>query len=107
MTDKIVVLVTAGSLRESRKIGRTLIESRLAACVNITAQIESIYRWQGKLSNTREYLLLIKTTRDRFDELKSTVARIHSYTTPEVISLPVTDGLEDYLQWIDSSVKPP
>jgi periplasmic divalent cation tolerance protein len=104
VTDKIVVLVTAGSLRESRKIGRKLIESRLAACVNITAQVESIYRWQGKISNGREYLLIIKTTRNLFDELKSTVARIHSYTTPEIISLPIIDGWTDYLQWIESSV---
>jgi periplasmic divalent cation tolerance protein len=104
VTDKIVVLVTAGNLRESRKIGRALIESHLAACVNITAQVESIYRWQGKISTSREYLLIIKTTRSLFNEVKSTVARNHSYTTPEIISLPIIDGSADYLQWIDSSL---
>ena len=104
MTDKIVVLVAAGNLRESRKIARNLIESRLAACVNITAPVESIYRWQGKVSKSREYLLIIKTTRNLFDELRSAVARTHSYTTPEIISLSIADGSGDYLQWIDSSV---
>jgi periplasmic divalent cation tolerance protein len=104
VTDKIVVLVTAGTLRESRKIARRLIESRLAACVNITTQVESIYRWQGKVSKSREYLLIIKSTRDLFDELRSTIAQIHSYTTPEIIGLPIIDGSPDYLQWIESSV---
>jgi periplasmic divalent cation tolerance protein len=104
VTDKIVVLVTAGNLRESRKIARNLIESRLAACVNITTPVESIYRWQGKVSKSREYLLIIKSTRNLFDELRSAVARIHSYTTPEIISLPITDGSADYLQWIGSSL---
>jgi periplasmic divalent cation tolerance protein len=104
VTDKIVVLVTAGSLQESRKIARKLIDSRLAACVNITAPVQSIYRWQGKVSNSREYLLIIKTIRSLFDEVRSTVARIHSYTTPEIISLPIIDGSADYLRWIESSV---
>jgi periplasmic divalent cation tolerance protein len=104
VTDKIVVLVTAGNLRESRKIARNLIESRLAACVNITTQVESVYRWQGKISKSREYLLIIKTTRNRFDELRSKVAQTHSYTTPEIISLPIIGGSPDYLQWLGRSV---
>jgi periplasmic divalent cation tolerance protein len=104
VTDKIVVLVTAGNLRESRKIARELVESRLAACVNITAQVESIYRWQGQVSKSREYLLIIKSTRDLFTALQSAIARIHSYATPEIISLPIIDGSAEYLQWLDSSV---
>jgi periplasmic divalent cation tolerance protein len=104
VTDKIVVLVTAGTLPESRKIARTLIESRLAACVNIMPPVQSIYRWQGKVSNSREFLLIIKTTRSLFNDLKLAVTRVHSYTTPEIISLPIVDGSADYLQWIESSV---
>jgi periplasmic divalent cation tolerance protein len=104
VTDKIVVLVTAGNLRESRKIARHLIESRLAACVNVTMPAESIYRWKGKVSKSREYLLVIKTKRNLFDQVRSTVQKSHSYTTPEIISLPISDGSPDYLQWIDNSV---
>lgn len=104
MTDKIVVLVTAGSLRESRTIARKLIESRLAACATITSPVQSIYRWEGKVSKSREYLLIIKTMRNLFDEIKSEVLRLHTYTTPEIIALPIVDGLPEYLQWIDGSV---
>jgi periplasmic divalent cation tolerance protein len=104
VTDKVVVLVTAGSLRESKKIARRLVSSRLAACVNISSPVQSLYRWQGKVANDREFLLIIKTSRHRFDEVRSCIASIHSYTTPEIISLPIIDGSPDYLQWIESSI---
>ncbi|HEX5481351.1 MAG TPA: divalent-cation tolerance protein CutA [Terriglobia bacterium] len=106
MTDKIVVLVTAGSLQESKKIARRLVESRLAACVNVTPPVQSIYRWQGKVAEDREFLLIIKTSRKRFAEVKSAVLKIHSYTTPEIISLPILDGSNEYLAWLDDSVRP-
>jgi periplasmic divalent cation tolerance protein len=104
VTDKVIVLVTAGSLRESKKIARQLVSSRLAACVNISSPVQSLYRWQGKVANDREFLLIIKTSRHRFEEVRSCVAKIHSYTTPEIISLPIIDGSLDYLQWIESSI---
>ncbi len=105
MTDKIVVLVTAASLRESTKIARQLVEAKLAACVNITQPIRSIYRWQGKMADEREFLLIIKSTRELFPEIKAAVSKIHSYQTPEIICLPVIDGSENYLQWVSDSVK--
>lgn len=105
MTDKIVILVTTGNLRESRRIARRLVQSRLAACVNITQPVRSVYRWEGKVAEDREFLLIIKTSRKRFAEVKSTVLKIHSYTTPEVISLPILEGSESYLAWLDHSVK--
>jgi periplasmic divalent cation tolerance protein len=104
VSDKIVVLVTVGSAREGKKIARALLESRLAACVNITAPIQSLFRWEGKVASAREHLLVIKTTRGRFKHVKSRVCEIHSYTTPEIISLPITDGSAEYLQWIENSV---
>jgi periplasmic divalent cation tolerance protein len=107
MTDKIVVLVTAASLRESTKIARQLVEAKLAACVNITQPIRSIYRWQGKMADEREFLLIIKSTRELFPEIKAAVSKIHSYQTPEIISLPIIDGSENYLQWLSDSVKRP
>jgi periplasmic divalent cation tolerance protein len=105
VTDKIVILVTAANVREGRKIARHLVEARLAACVNITQPIRSIYRWEGKVADEKEFLLLIKTTRGLFPEIKAAVSNLHSYTTPEIICLPVVDGSENYLQWVNDSVK--
>lgn len=107
MTDKIVILVTAGSLREAKKIARHLVEERLAACVNVTAPVQSLYRWKGEVNENREFLLLIKSSRELFQEIQAAVRKLHSYTTPEVICLPIVDGSPDYLDWIASSVKHP
>ena len=106
MTDKVVILVTAASKKECRKIARHLVESKLAACVNISQPIESVYRWQGKISTDREYQLFIKSTRELFPEIKSAISMLHSYHTPEIICLPIIDGSRNYLQWISDSVKP-
>lgn len=105
MTDKIVVLITAGSFREAKTLARRLVESRLAACVNVVRSVRSIYRWKGDIVEEREVLLIVKTKKKLFTELKGTVLKSHSYTTPEIISLPVVDGSAQYLQWIDKSVK--
>ena len=107
MTDKIVVMVTAASRRECRKIARHLVEAKLAACVNITPGIESIFRWKGKLANDKECLMLIKSTRQLFPEIKAAISKIHSYHTPEIIALPIVDGSRNYLQWVGDSVKKP
>ncbi len=106
MTDKVVVLVTAASKKECRKIARHLVESKLAACVNITQHIESIYRWEGKISDDREYQLIIKSTRELFPEIKAAISSLHSYHTPEIICLPIIEGSRNYLQWVGDSVKP-
>ena len=107
MTDKVVVLVTAASRRECRKIARHLVQAKLAACVNITAPVESLYHWEGKIADEKEFVLLIKTTRDLFPEIKAEISRIHSYHTPEIICLPIIDGSRNYLQWVEDSVKAP
>ncbi len=104
MTDKIVILVTTGGLREGKRIAQHLVESRLAACVNISPPIQSFYRWQGKVTADREYLLLIKTSRGLFDAVRTAILKMHSYATPEVISLPIVEGSPDYLQWLDGSL---
>ena len=107
MTDKIVILVTAAHRRECFKIANHLVEAKLAACVNITPTIESVYRWEGKLSRDKEFLMLIKSTRELFPEIKREISRIHSYHTPEIICLPIIDGSRNYLQWVSDSVKRP
>ena len=105
MTDKRIVLSTAGSEDEARKIARHLVENRLAACVNIVPQIESIYRWQGKVESSQEWLLIIKTTADRFPAVRDDVRESHSYELPECIAISIEDGAADYLEWIGQSVK--
>ncbi|MGA1984899.1 MAG: divalent-cation tolerance protein CutA [Candidatus Sulfotelmatobacter sp.] len=105
MTDKRIVLSTAGSEDEARNIARQLVERQLAACVNIVPQIESIYRWQGKMESSREWLLLIKTTAERFPAVRDAIRELHSYELPECIAVNVEDGAADYLDWLASSLQ--
>jgi periplasmic divalent cation tolerance protein len=100
MTDKRIVLSTAGSEEEARKIARELVERRLSACVNIVPQIESVYRWQGKVESSRESLLLIKTTAERFEKVRDAIRELHSYDLPECIAVAIEDGSPEYLRWL-------
>ena len=101
MTDKIVVFSTAGSQEEANRIARQLVERRLAACVTVVAGASSIYRWQGAIEEAGEWLLVIKSSRGLFDRLQAGIRKLHSYQTPEVIAVPIVDGAEEYLQWMD------
>lgn len=101
MTDKIVVLSTCDSEPQAERIARHLIEKKLAACVNICGKIRSIYRWKNAIEDASEILLLIKTRRDLFPQIRAEIATIHSYEVPEVIALPVVDGADAYLAWLD------
>jgi periplasmic divalent cation tolerance protein len=105
MTDKRLVLTTCGSLEEGRSIARALVERQLAACVNIIPQIESVYRWQGKVETANEFLLVIKTTAGAFDNLRATLTELHSYDVPECIEIAIEDGSAAYLEWIGESVQ--
>jgi len=101
-----VVLVTCGTLSESRKIARDVVQRRLAACVNVVrSPMNSYYVWKGKLEVAREYLLVMKTTLNRLPQLEKEVKRLHSYEVPEFIALPVAAGSKDYLRWLESSVR--
>ncbi len=104
MTDKRLVLSTVSSPEEARVIARGLVERKLAACVNIVGPIESIYRWKGAVDDSREFLLLIKTTEGKFSELRDELKRLHSYEVPECISFGIEDGLSSYLDWIGEAV---
>ena len=104
MTDKRIVLSTAGSVEEARKIARYLVENQLAACVNIVPQIESIYRWQGKIESSHEFLMLIKTSADQFAAVRDAISKLHSYELPECIALAIEDGSSDYLDWLGDSL---
>jgi periplasmic divalent cation tolerance protein len=105
MTDVIIILVTAGAEEEAEKIARALVEERLAACVNLISPIRSIYRWEGKVQDDREWLLVIKTQPTHFAAVEAQVKALHSYQVPEVIALPVVDGSEKYLEWVKGETK--
>jgi periplasmic divalent cation tolerance protein len=101
MTDKIIVFSTCGSADEGRKLALLLVEKRVAACVTIIPGAQSVYHWQGKIEESAEWLLMIKTRRDLFDALKIELQAMHSYQTPEIVAVPVVAGLESYLAWLD------
>jgi periplasmic divalent cation tolerance protein len=105
VTDKVLVMVTAGKAGEAKKIAQHLVESKLAACVNITQPVQSIYRWQGKLVEDKEFVLLVKTSRELFPAVEAEISKLHTYTTPEIICLPIIDGARSYLNWLADSLK--
>ncbi len=101
-----IVLVTCGTLAEGRRIARSAVSKRLAACVNIIlSPVESFYTWKGNLQKAREYLLVIKTTEKRLAKLEKEVKQLHSYQVPEFVALPILGGSKDYLAWLGESVK--
>lgn len=102
---EILVLTTTDSMGLAQKIASALVEANQAACVNIVPGIRSVYRWQGKVCDEAEYLLVIKSTTERFDAINSTIHRLHTYQVPEVVSLPVEAGDPAYLQWIRESTR--
>jgi periplasmic divalent cation tolerance protein len=101
-----LVLVTCPSLALARKIARSVVQKRLAACVNVVrSPVESFYTWKGKLESAREHLLLIKTTAARLPQLERVVKRLHTYDVPEFVVLDITGGSTEYLAWLVDSVE--
>ena len=96
----IIVLTSAGSKEEARKIAQSLVESRLAACVTIISEVESVYRWQEDVQDAKEWLLMIKTTAGNFDNVKEAIRKLHSYELPECISVEIADADAGYLKWL-------
>src|SRR5215472_7869193 len=106
-SNAIVVLMTAASGEEAARLADMLVGSRLAACVQILPQIESVYHWKGQIQRQPEILVLAKTTHERFAELEREVRALHRYETPEIIALPVTAGSPRYLNWLVENVTVP
>jgi len=104
MTDKIIVLSTCGSEEEAHKLARSLVDQRLAACVNVVPGIRSFYRWEGQVEAANEYLLVIKSSRDRMPVLQAAIEREHSYEVPEIVALPIVDGSQNYLNWLQANL---
>ena len=103
-SNPIVVLITAPSAAEARTLADRLVEENLAACVQILAPMESVYRWKGQVESAAEVLLLVKTLETHFKELETRVRAVHSYETPEIVAIPVTAISSPYLEWLVESL---
>ena len=105
MSGHAVVYCTAGSEDEAARIARALVERRLAACVNVVPGVASTYRWEGAVRTDAEWLLIVKTRRERFEEVSRAIRELHSYELPEIVMLDIADGDAAYLEWIDASLE--
>ena len=99
---EIIVMNTADNMDLASKIARSLVEGGAAACVNIVPGVRSIYRWQGKLCDEGELLLIIKTTEERFEDVRTKIRSLHSYELPEIVAIPIAAGDEEYLRWLSA-----
>lgn len=106
MSTPVLVLTTLPLDAETDAFARELVDERLVACVNVLPEVRSIYRWEGKVETADERQLLMKTTRERVPLLLQRIRALHPYEVPEFIVLPIVDGSDDYLAWIDSSTNP-
>jgi len=104
MSDAIVVFITAPNYDEASRLANLLVDERLAACVQILPQMESVYRWQGKIERQQEILLIVKSVVAKFDELEKRIREAHSYDTPEIVALPINRGSQPYLEWLSASI---
>lgn len=100
-----VILVTVANQEEAVRIGEGVVKAKLAACANVVPGIQSIYRWKGKVVKAQEALLILKSTKPRYSELEKTIKTMHTYETPEIIALPVKEGLDRYLGWVRNETR--
>ncbi len=105
MSEKVVILVTCSSEDEAVEIGRALVSRRLIACANLVRGVRSLFRWEGEVCEEAEVLMILKTTRARVSDVVAEVKRLHSYSVPEVIALPIVAGSEAYLNWVDTETE--
>ncbi|HEV2136959.1 MAG TPA: divalent-cation tolerance protein CutA [Terracidiphilus sp.] len=100
-----IVLTTTSDEEEAGRIGRTLVEERLAACATVLPEVHSIYRWQGEIESSTECLLLLKTAQEKLPALETRLHELHSYKTPEFLVLPIEAGSESYIHWLENCLR--
>ena len=105
MTNSGIVFMTASSHEEAEKIANSLVGKRLAACVQIISEIKSTYWWEGKICNEKEVFFIAKTTAKLFPELAEEVKELHSYEVPEIVFVPIQEGLKEYMDWVSEVTK--
>jgi periplasmic divalent cation tolerance protein len=105
MKTYIQVTTTTEARQEAHTIAQFLVEAKLAACVQIAGPITSIYRWNGKVENTQEWLCLIKTHDDLYSKVEAAIKSLHPYETPEIIAVPIVKGSKEYLNWLDDETE--
>ena len=105
MSSCIQVTTTTATKEEAQKIARHLVEQKVAACVQVSGPITSVYRWKGKVETAEEWLCLIKTQESLYSELEKAIISLHSYETPEIIALPIITGSRDYLSWLQNETE--
>ncbi|MFQ5640221.1 MAG: divalent-cation tolerance protein CutA [bacterium] len=106
MSERIVVFVTCGSEEEAKKISRELLDAQLIACANVVPSVLSIFRWQGKIDEESEVLIVIKSVKTNLAQIVTKVKAMHSYDVPEIIAMPIIGGSDDYLRWVDNETMP-
>jgi len=102
--DYVMVLTTTVSEEEAEKISEELIEQNLGACVQVYGPIKSTYSWKGEVERSEEWMCFIKTSSDKFSEVEEKIKQVHSYEDPEIIALPIIDGSQEYLKWVDENL---
>src|SRR5436305_10435104 len=107
MTDKIVVLSTCATEADAESLARALLDARLAACVSIVPGVRSFYHWKGEIESAVECQLIVKTSRDLFPALRAEIEKLHPYELPELFALPIVEGAENYLFWMQSNLRAP
>ncbi len=105
MSEEIVVLVTAGSEDEAKNIAHKIVRDELVACVNIVPSIQSVFRWEGSVTEEQESLLILKTKTEVLETLEAVIKAHHSYNVPEIIAIPIQAGSSEYLSWMRAAVK--
>ena len=103
--DNILILCTINDIQKAKEISQKLLEEKLIACSNIIPNINSLYRWEGKICEDNEFLLILKSRKDLFEEINSIITNIHPYEIPEIISVDIKDGNDAYIEWLNRELK--
>ncbi len=103
-SEVVIVFVTVPDLREGSRISKAILTSRLAACVNVIPGIQSMYQWKGKIVQEKEAMLVLKTTRLRYQKLEQKIKQLNPYEVPEIIAIPLIYGLSQYIEWVKREV---